>query len=196
MRPQAHHASREEMDFGADPVPAEEQHREEARFEEEREDALRRQRAAEHIAHIARVGRPVRAELELQHDARRHADGERQREDPRPEPRHLVVERVAVLEPQPFHDHQHQPQPDAQRRIQVMEPARQRELNPGEQQHIHNLPSGIPSPPAPGQDPRRDRFFRDANRAIIPKPIDAANRCNQRHIAPKTLRKRYMWGSP
>ena len=79
-----------------DLVPAEQQHRQETRFEEEREDALRRQRAAEHVAHVARVGRPVRAELELHHDARRHADGEGQREDPRPEPRHLVVERVAA----------------------------------------------------------------------------------------------------
>src|ERR1019366_3735802 len=33
---------------------------------------------------------------------------------PAPEARHLVAERVAVLEPQPFHDHQHQHQPDAQ----------------------------------------------------------------------------------
>jgi hypothetical protein len=81
--------------ISADPVPAEQQHGQETGFEEEREDALRRQRAAEHVADVARVGRPVRAELELHHDARRHADGEREREDLGPEPRHLVVERLA-----------------------------------------------------------------------------------------------------
>ena len=56
MRPQAHHASGQEMNLGANPVPTEQQHRQEARLEKEREDALRRQRAAEHVAYI-RVNR-------------------------------------------------------------------------------------------------------------------------------------------
>src|ERR1039458_3918391 len=33
------------------------------------------------------------------------------------------------------------------------------------------------------------RFFRDANRAVLPEPIDEANRCDLRHVTPKTLQK-------
>jgi hypothetical protein len=84
---QRHHAGGHEVQLRADLVPPEEQHREEARLEEEGKHALRRQRAPEHVAHIARIRRPVRAELELQHDARRHAEREGEREDLGPEPR-------------------------------------------------------------------------------------------------------------
>ena len=35
------------------------------------------------------------------------------------------------------------------------------------------------------------RFFRDTNRAVLPlsEPTDEANRCNLRHVTPKTLQK-------
>ena len=112
-----------------DLVPAEQQHGEKTGFEEEREDALRRQRAAEHVADEARIRRPVRAELKFHHDARRHADGEREREHLRPEPRHLVIDRIFGLEPQPFHDDEHDAQPDAQRRINIMKRNRRPELD-------------------------------------------------------------------
>ena len=33
------------------------------------------------------------------------------------------------------------------------------------------------------------RFFLGPNRAVVPKPTDAANRCNLRHVTPKTFQK-------
>ena len=33
------------------------------------------------------------------------------------------------------------------------------------------------------------RFFLGPNRAVVPKPTDEGNRCNLRHVAPKTLQK-------
>src|ERR1035437_2213655 len=33
------------------------------------------------------------------------------------------------------------------------------------------------------------RLFRGANRAVLPETTDEANRCNLRHVTPKTLQK-------
>jgi len=33
------------------------------------------------------------------------------------------------------------------------------------------------------------RFFPGPNRAVVPKPINEANRCNPGHVTPKTLQK-------
>ena len=129
MRAEADHARGKKMHLAADLVPAEQQHGEKTGFEEKREDAFRRQRAAEHVADEPRIGRPVRAELEFHHDARRHADGEREREHPRPEPRHLVIERIVGFEPQPFHEDQQDAEADAQRRIKIMKRDRGPELD-------------------------------------------------------------------
>ena len=131
MRAEADHARREKMQFASDPVPAEQQHREKAGFEEEREDAFRRQRAAKHVADETRIGRPVRAELEFHDDARGHADGEREREHLGPEPRHLVINGFLRLEPEPFHDHEQNAQPDAQWRVNVVKRNRRSELDAG-----------------------------------------------------------------
>ena len=131
MRAEADHAGREEMHFAAYPVPAEQQHGEKTGFEEKRKDAFRRQRAAEHVADKPRIGRPVRAEFKFHDDARGHADGEREREDLGPEPRHLVIKRVFGLEPQPFHDDEQDAQPDAQRRVNVVKRNRRSELDAG-----------------------------------------------------------------
>jgi hypothetical protein len=38
-------------------------------------------------------------------------------------------------------------------------------------------------------DPRPVRHFLGPNPAVVPKPTDEANRCNLRHLAPKTRRK-------
>ena len=51
MRTQADHAGGKEMQPAPDLVPAEQQDGQETRFEKEGEDAFRRQRAAEHVAH-------------------------------------------------------------------------------------------------------------------------------------------------
>ena len=37
--------------------------------------------------------------------------------------------------------------------------------------------------------PESRRFFRVANRAVLPEPTDEANRCNLGHERPKTPRK-------
>ena len=37
--------------------------------------------------------------------------------------------------------------------------------------------------------PEYGRFFLGPNPAVVPNPTDEANRCNLRHVAPKTLRK-------
>ena len=50
------------------PVPAEDPDPEERGLEEEGEEALHRQRAAEDVAYVARVCRPVHAELEFLHE--------------------------------------------------------------------------------------------------------------------------------
>ena len=109
------------MNFAADFVPAKKQDGEKSGFEEECKNPLRRERTAKNVADEAGIRRPVRAEFKLHHDARRHADGERERENFRPKPRHLVVERVARFEPQTFHDDEHDAQADAQRRVNIME---------------------------------------------------------------------------
>jgi hypothetical protein len=43
--------------------------------------------------------------------------------------------------------------------------------------------------------PEYGRFFLGLNRAVVPKPIDEANRCNQGHVTPKTLQKALYVGS-
>ncbi len=158
------------MQARPDLVPAEQQHREEAGLKEEREDALSREGAPENVADVPRIRGPVGAELELHHDSGGHADGESQREDLRPEPRHLVIEWILRLQPQPLDHYQQQAEPDAQRRVEVMERDRQSELQAGEKQDVHgtevkgearNLKSGGISSrraggPAPvGQSPPR-----------------------------------------
>ena len=129
---QGDHQRAEEMRAGRQHLPAEEQQREEARLEEEREDAFGGQRAAEDVADEARVGGPVRPELELHHQARGDADRERQREHARPEPRHLAPERVARLQVDPFRADQEDAEADRQGRIDVVKRDRQRELEAGE----------------------------------------------------------------
>ena len=63
-----------------DAAVAEEQHAQEHRLEEEREQRLSGQRRAEDVAHEARVVGPVGAERELHGDAGSHTHGKRPRE--------------------------------------------------------------------------------------------------------------------
>ena len=37
--------------------------------------------------------------------------------------------------------------------------------------------------------PEYDRFVLGPNPAVVPKPTDEPNRCNLRHVTPKTLQK-------
>ena len=76
--PQADKHGRQEVSPGLDPVPAEQEDGQETGLQEEGEDALGRQGAAEHVAHEPGVGGPVGPELEFQDDATGHAEGEDQ----------------------------------------------------------------------------------------------------------------------
>ena len=79
---------------GPEPVAAEQHQAQEAALEEEREHALGREQAAEHVAHEARVVGPVHAELELLDDAGGDAQREDQAVDLDPEERQLAPLRV------------------------------------------------------------------------------------------------------
>ena len=125
------------MELRADLVPAEEENGQEARLEEEGEDALGGQGAAEDVADVARVGGPIRAELKFHDDAGGNADGEGEREHLRPEAGHLVIELLAGGDPQAFHDDKHEAKPDTQRRVDVMERDGERKLDAGEKEHVH-----------------------------------------------------------
>jgi len=94
-------ARREEMRLGRPTRPTRTGSTARKRIREKREDAFRRRRAAEHVADIPRIRRPIRAEFEFHDDARGHADGERERKHLRPEPRHLVIDRVLVFSHNP-----------------------------------------------------------------------------------------------
>ena len=74
-----------------DAVPAEGQHGEEGRFQEEGEDDFDGQRRAEDIPDEARVARPIGAELELHRETGGHADGKSEGEDVDPKARHATV---------------------------------------------------------------------------------------------------------
>jgi hypothetical protein len=130
-----------EMGPGADPIPAENEHRQEPGLQEEREDPLGGQRRAEDVAHKPRVGGPVRSELELHDDAGRDAQREVEREDPRPEARGPVPHAVPRPQPQPLQQDHHEPQPDRQGRKQVVEHDRSGELETAQQLNAHGCRS-------------------------------------------------------
>ena len=75
---------RREVEARREPVPAEDPEAEERRLEEERRQALDRERRAEDVADELRVHRPVHPELELLHEPGRDADREVDQEQ-RPE---------------------------------------------------------------------------------------------------------------
>ena len=131
MGAQGDHAGGEEVHFGAHLVPAEEQDGQEAGFQEEGEDAFRRQRAAEDVAHAAGIVSPVGAELEFHHDAGGHAQGEDDAEYLGPEFGLLVVEFVLRFQPEAFQRDQNHPQADGHRREDVVEHDRNGELKTG-----------------------------------------------------------------
>ena len=185
------------MRFRSNLVPAKQQHGEKARLEKKREDTLGRERAAEDVADIARIGGPVGPELELHYDAGRHADGEGQREHLRPETRHLVVQRVFRLQPQPLHDHQQHAEPDAQRREEIMKRDCEGELQAREPEHVHGAgsmygrqaggkaccetPRGVTAATGP-----------PITRAAIP-PETRASRPGRLMASPHTFRRHPRW---
>ena len=81
-----HQPRRREVELRRQPAPAEDPQPEEGRLQEEREQALHGERRPEDVADVARVDRPVHAELELLDDARDDADREVDQEELPEEP--------------------------------------------------------------------------------------------------------------
>ena len=90
-RAEPHQPAGHYVGLGADLVAAEQQHAQEYRLQEEREQCLGGQRRAEDVAHEARVVGPVGAERELHGYAGCHAYGERGGEYLDPHARDAVV---------------------------------------------------------------------------------------------------------
>ncbi len=82
-----------QVDQSRQPAPAEDPQPDERRLEEERDQALHRQRRAEDVADEAGVLAPVHAELEFLHDAGGHADREVDQEQLAEEPGQPVPRR-------------------------------------------------------------------------------------------------------
>ena len=102
----------------AEPVPAEEEQADEGRLEEERHQALDRQRRAEDVADVVRVVGPVGAELELQGDAGGHAHGEVDAEQDAPELGHALPDLATGHHVDRLHDREHEHQAERQRHEQ------------------------------------------------------------------------------
>ena len=129
--PRAEHGDpqRRQVHARRQPVPAEDPEAEERRLEEERGQALDRERRAEDVADELRVDRPVHPELELLHepggDADREVDQEERAEEVR-QPQPALVPRPV---PQRLHDRDERPQPERQRHEQEVVDRRRRELD-------------------------------------------------------------------
>lgn len=126
---QCDHDGGEEVDFGADAVPTEEEDAEESGFECEGEYAFCCQCAAEYVANVFGVGGPVGAEFKFHDDAGGYADAEDEGEDSGVEPGHVFVELVAGFEVHAFHEYHDEAESYAERRIDVVESDGKGKLN-------------------------------------------------------------------
>jgi hypothetical protein len=115
-----------------EPVPAEDPQAEEGRLEEEREQALDRERRPEDVADEPRVGAPVHAELELLHDARDDAHGEVDEEELSPELRRAQIVLLAGAIPGGVQDGDQHRQADRDRHEEEVIPGGDAELPTGE----------------------------------------------------------------
>ena len=123
-------------------VPAEKHHGEKRSFQEKGHNALDGQRGTENVADEMGVVRPVRAELELEDQARRHADREVDREDADPEFRRALPEGIARAVVERFHDRADETEPERQRHEQPVVDRRHRELRPRPVYHVHQIGRG------------------------------------------------------
>ena len=110
------------------PPPAEQPQPEEGGLQEEGRQPLHRQRPAEHVADVARVGRPVHPELELLHEAGDDPDGDVDQQQRAEEARQAPVVVVAAPVPCRLQDRDEEGQPDRHGDEQEVIDARRREL--------------------------------------------------------------------
>jgi hypothetical protein len=120
----------------AEPPLAAHQHGEKAGLEEEREDALHRQRLADDSAGLRCEPRPVGAELELHRDAGHDSHRERQAEDPDPDARRVVPRRPAGSERHRLENDDEERQPHGELGEEVVEGERETELESMPEQGI------------------------------------------------------------
>src|SRR5213593_1645141 len=140
-RSQGDHDRGHEMKSGRNTVPPEYQDSKEARFQKERKDSLSGQCSAEYIPHESRISRPIRAELELHHNSRRHTHRKAGRVQGCPESRGAFIDGFAPQEIHSLEKHEDNPHPDGQRRKQIVKHNCQRELQTGEKDDIEHLRS-------------------------------------------------------
>ena len=117
------------------PLP-EHQQPEEARLQEEREQAFHRERVSDDASGVSREVRPVGAELELHRDAGDDADGEVDAEDADPEARGPIPPAVAGAEAESLHQDDEQGQAHRQLRKQVVEDDGEGELQPVPEERV------------------------------------------------------------
>jgi hypothetical protein len=147
-RAQRHHQRGEPAHERRDALAAEDQQPEEARLEEEGEDALGRQRSAEDVADEARVGRPVGAELELHDDAGRDPDHKGHGEQAEPEVGGAAIDVPAGAPARGLQQGNEQRQPDGDGREQEVEHDGQRELQPRQPDYVHGTSMRTMAPPS------------------------------------------------
>ncbi len=107
-------------------------------FQEERHQALDRQRRAEDVADVVGVVGPVGAELELHGDAGRDPHGEVDAEQQAPELRHALPDLAARHDVDALHDGEQHGQAERQRHEQEVIQRGQRELQPRERARARN----------------------------------------------------------
>lgn len=113
-----------------------EEHAEEARLEEEREQGLSRERRAKDVTHEAGVVSPVGTEAKLHRDARRNANREGERKDLDPEACIRLVLGITRLIGTRLGKRNEQAQSNGQRHEQEVEYDGQRKLEARQKDHV------------------------------------------------------------
>ena len=138
MRPEANHNDGKIVKTFRNFIFSEKHNPEEARFHEECENRFRRERTPENIADVARVARPVRAELKFKHDARGDAEGENQRKNFCPVIGERTPFRSFKFVGEALNNYQKHTQADRKRREQKVKSGGEGELNSSKQFGFHN----------------------------------------------------------
>ena len=160
-RPHEQSHGHREVTEPAESLLAEEEQTEERGLEDEGEHPLDGEGLAHDLAGVPGEAGPVRPELELERDSRHDAHGEIEREDPRPEPRDLVVPLSAVSQREGLEDDDQERQPHRELREQVVVGDRERELDPVPEKAVAHLGPPFVAP----------KCSRSTRLSILPEPL-------------------------
>ena len=144
-RADRHEPEHPEVHLRLQVLPAEDPQAEERRLDEERRQALDRERRAEDVADVARVRRPVHAELELLHDAGDDAEREVDEEELPEEARQPQPPLVARAVPRRLHPDEEPDEPDRQRDEEEVVERRDSKLPTREVERVHVREAANPS---------------------------------------------------